>query len=35
VTEVAFRWGFRSPAHFSRAYRAHFGVAPREHRRSL
>jgi AraC-like DNA-binding protein len=32
VTEIAFRWGFRSPAHFSRAYRAHFGVAPSEAR---
>jgi AraC-like DNA-binding protein len=34
VTEIAVRWGFRSPAHFSRAYRAHFGVAPREHRQA-
>ena len=33
VTQVAFRWGFRSPAHFSRAYRRHFGVAPSEHRK--
>jgi AraC-like DNA-binding protein len=32
VTEIAFRWGFRSPAHFSRAYRRQFGVAPSEHR---
>ena len=32
VTQVAFRWGFRSPAHFSRAYRGHFGAAPSEHR---
>ena len=32
VTQIAFRWGFRSPAHFSRAYRAHFGVPPSEHR---
>jgi AraC-like DNA-binding protein len=35
VTEIAFRWGFRSAAHFSRAYRAHFGVPPSGHRRSL
>jgi AraC-like DNA-binding protein len=34
VTEVAFAWGFRSPAHFSRAYRAHFGVPPSEHRQA-
>lgn len=32
VTDIAVGWGFRSPAHFSRSYRAHFGVAPREHR---
>jgi AraC-like DNA-binding protein len=34
VTEVAFRWGFRSLAHFSRAYRAHFGVSPSEDRQA-
>ena len=34
VTDIALRWGFRSPAHFSRAYRAHFGAAPREHRQA-
>jgi AraC-like DNA-binding protein len=34
VTEVALRWGFRSPAHFSRAYRARFGATPREHRQA-
>jgi transcriptional regulator GlxA family with amidase domain len=34
VTEVALRWGFRSPAHFSRAYRAHFGRTPREERQA-
>jgi transcriptional regulator GlxA family with amidase domain len=32
VTDVAFGWGFRSLAHFSRAYRAHFGVPPSEDR---
>ena len=32
VTDIAFRWGFTSPAHFSRAYRAHFGASPREDR---
>lgn len=30
VTQVAFRWGFRSAAHFSRAFRAAFGVSPSE-----
>ena len=34
VTEVAFRWGFRSLAHFSRAYRAHFGASPSEDRQA-
>lgn len=34
VTDVALGWGFRSPAHFSRAYRARFGVTPREHRQA-
>ncbi|MEA2178869.1 MAG: hypothetical protein QOG77_2166 [Solirubrobacteraceae bacterium] len=34
VTDIAFGWGFRSPAHFSRAYRAHFGVPPSEHRQA-
>jgi len=30
VTEVAFRWGFRDSAHFSRAFRRHFGCSPRD-----
>lgn len=30
ITQVAFRWGFRSAAHFSRAFRAEFGVSPSE-----
>jgi transcriptional regulator GlxA family with amidase domain len=32
VTDVAFGWGFLSLAHFSRAYRAHFGSPPSEDR---
>jgi AraC-like DNA-binding protein len=28
VSEVAFAVGFKSPAHFSRAFKEHFGVAP-------
>lgn len=28
VTEVAFACGFKSSGHFSRSYKAHFGVAP-------
>ncbi|WP_238431868.1 helix-turn-helix domain-containing protein [Streptomyces cavernae] len=30
VAAVAQRWGFVSPAHFSRAFRAHYGMSPRE-----
>lgn len=32
VAAVAGRWGFASPAHFSRAFRAAYGVSPREWR---
>ncbi|MEH0821061.1 MULTISPECIES: helix-turn-helix domain-containing protein [unclassified Micromonospora] len=32
VHEVAARWGFRDRAHFSRAFRARYGMSPREHR---
>ncbi|MGW9435957.1 AraC-like ligand-binding domain-containing protein [Streptomyces sp. NPDC055607] len=32
VAAVAQRWGFVSPAHFSRAFRAAYGVSPREWR---
>lgn len=30
VSEVAYRWGFESPAHFAQAFRAAFGHAPRD-----
>ncbi|MEX5261273.1 AraC family transcriptional regulator [Streptomyces sp.] len=33
VAEIARRWGFPTPAHFSRAYRAAFGVSPSADRR--
>ena len=33
VSEIAFSWGFSEAAHFSRAFRARFGVAPRDMRR--
>jgi len=29
-SDIAYSWGFRSPAHFSRAFRRHFGLSPRE-----
>ncbi|MER7767363.1 helix-turn-helix domain-containing protein [Kitasatospora sp. NPDC096140] len=32
VSAVAQRWGFVNPAHFSRSFRAAFGVSPREWR---
>ncbi|UTI62645.1 helix-turn-helix domain-containing protein [Paraconexibacter antarcticus] len=30
ITKVALRWGFPSAAHFSRCFRAEFGLSPRE-----
>ncbi|MFA7769082.1 helix-turn-helix domain-containing protein [Streptomyces sp. NRRL S-448] len=33
VAAVAHRWGFVSPAHFSRAFRAAYGMSPREWQR--
>ena len=30
VSEIALRWGFRDSSYFSRAFRRHYGVAPRE-----
>ncbi|HLO78638.1 MAG TPA: transcriptional regulator FeaR [Magnetospirillum sp.] len=33
VTQVAFSWGFNDSAHFSRAFKAEFGLSPREFRR--
>lgn len=32
VAELAARWGFLEPTHFSRAYKKRFGVSPREAR---
>lgn len=34
ITEICFRWGFNSSAHFSRAFRNHYGVSPRDFRAS-
>lgn len=33
LTEIAFAWGFNSPAHFTRTFHEHFGMAPRDYRR--
>jgi AraC-like DNA-binding protein len=32
VAELAAKWGFLEPTHFSRAYKKQFGVSPREAR---
>ncbi|TJY69604.1 helix-turn-helix domain-containing protein [Arthrobacter sp. CAU 1506] len=32
VSELAAKWGFLEPTHFSRAYKKHFGLSPREAR---
>jgi AraC-like DNA-binding protein len=34
VTSIAFDYGFNSPTHFGRVFRARFGVTPREYRRA-
>ena len=35
IADIASQWGYRSPAHFTRAFTAHFGVGPRDFRRSM
>ena len=32
VADIAFRWGFADPAHFSRAFRQQYGLAPNAYR---
>ena len=34
LTCIAYRWGFKDSAHFSRSFRASFGVSPRDYRRT-
>lgn len=34
ITQIALHCGFNSAAHFSRVFRSHFGVTPREYRES-
>ncbi|MBK1732991.1 AraC family transcriptional regulator [Thiococcus pfennigii] len=33
ISDIAYAWGFNDQAHFSRAFRRRFGIAPREVRR--
>jgi AraC family transcriptional activator of tynA and feaB len=33
ISQIAFRWGFSDAAHFSRSFRARFGLPPRQFRR--
>ncbi len=35
LMKIALSCGFNSAAHFTRSFRNHFGVSPREYRRAL
>jgi AraC-like DNA-binding protein len=35
ITEIAMKWGFVSPGHFSRTFKEAFGVTPREYRANV
>lgn len=35
ISEICFRWGFNGTAHFSRSFKAQYGVTPRDYRRSV
>ncbi len=32
ITEIAFGWGFNSAPHFTRSFREHFHISPRDYR---
>lgn len=34
ITDIALSWGFNSMAHFARVFRAHYGMTPREFRKT-
>jgi AraC-like DNA-binding protein len=34
ITEIAFGWGFNSAPHFTRSFRNHYGVSPRQFRQA-
>jgi AraC-like DNA-binding protein len=35
ITQIAYDWGFKDPAHFSRAFKSRFGTAPSAYRQGL
>jgi AraC-like DNA-binding protein len=35
ITQIAYDWGFKDPAHFSRAFKARYGESPSAYRRGL
>ncbi|MEM1019596.1 MAG: helix-turn-helix domain-containing protein [Pseudomonadota bacterium] len=35
ISEICFRWGFNGTAHFSRSFKAQYGMTPRDYRRSV
>jgi len=35
ITQIAYRWGFKDSAHFSRSFRSRYGMSPREYRKEL
>jgi AraC-like DNA-binding protein len=34
ITEIALKWGFSDAAHFSRSFKASFGISPNAFRRA-
>jgi AraC-like DNA-binding protein len=34
ITQIAYDWGFKDPAHFSRAFKMRYGRSPSAHRGS-
>lgn len=35
ISEICYAWGFNDSAHFSRKFKAHFGVSPRDYRNAI
>jgi AraC-like DNA-binding protein len=34
ITDICFRWGFNDAAHFSRSFRARYGISPKDFRKA-